>query len=142
MKRAGKNGVKRVNKILITGFTLMLIVLSSISIFSSYGGAKRASNDEPEIEFLMIDSIIDNNYVTTEIHEKFKNPNDYAIDETFTFQIPEKAFISNFSLVIGNDTYFAKIVSKDVGEQKYQDAVVNGSDAGLVEAQGKNVSYP
>ena len=139
MKRAGKNGVKRVNKILITGFALMLIVLSSITTFCSIGSAKRASNDEPEIEFLMIDSIIDNNYATTEIHEKFKNPFNYSIDETFTFQIPEKAFISNFSLVIGNDTYFAKIVSKEVGEQKFQEAVVNGSDAGLVESKGKNV---
>ncbi len=119
---------------------LGLILCSCLAVATTTAAAARVSRgDAPEIEYLMIEAEIDNNYATTEITEKFVNPYDYAIDETFTFEIPEKAFISNFSLTIGNNTYYAEIVPKDVGEQKYQEAVVNGSDAGLVEAKGKNV---
>ena len=79
--------------------SISLITLSGFSSISAHP-ATRANGAEPEIEYLSITAEIDNNYATTEIREKFSNPYDHSIDETFSFQIPEKAFISNFSLTI------------------------------------------
>ncbi len=116
-----------------------LILLSCLVLVNPTAAETRASGDQAKIEYLEITATIDNNYAITEIEEKFVNPYDNAIDETFIFEIPAKAFISNFSLTIDNETYYAQIVPKDVAQQKYQEAVVNGSDAGLVESKGKNV---
>lgn len=116
-----------------------LILLSCLVLVNPTAAETRASGDQAKIEYMEITATIDNNYAITEIEEKFVNPYDNAIDETFIFEIPESAFISNFSLTIDNETYYAEIVPKDVAQQKYQEAVVNGSDAGLVESQGKNV---
>jgi uncharacterized protein YegL len=93
----------------------------------------------PEINYLNINATIDNNYAVTEISEELYNPYEYAIDDTFSFQIPPRAFISNFSLTIDGITYYAEVVSKDVGKQKYEEAKVSGKDAGLVESYGKSV---
>jgi uncharacterized protein YegL/DNA-binding MarR family transcriptional regulator len=124
----------------VPAFIVFILVSSSINIFSLFFNSVVAdSTSEPEIEYLAIDVDIDNNYATTEIHEMFTNPYNYSLDETFKFQIPEKAFISNFSLTLDNETHYAKIVPKEIGEQKYQDAVINGTDAGLVQSVGKNV---
>jgi predicted transcriptional regulator/uncharacterized protein YegL len=110
--------------------------LSAINIFNA--DAARAS-EQSLVEYLAIESVIDNNYAVTEIYEMFINPNNSSIEETFTFQIPEKAFISNFSLATGNEIHYAQIVPKEVGEQQYQQAKINGTDAGLVESKGKNI---
>ncbi len=139
MQQAGLNGVYCLNKCFIAIFSILLILISGISIINAQCINSRASSDTPEIEYLAIDTIIDNNYATTKIQEMFRNPYNYSVDETFTFQIPEKAFISNFSLTIDNTTHYAKIVPYNVGKQKYEEAVISGSDAGLMEAQGKNI---
>jgi uncharacterized protein YegL len=118
---------------------LGLILMSCLMTLNIVGAETKASRGTPDIEFFEIVADINNNYAITEIQEKFVNPYDYAIDETFTFEIPAKAFISNFSLSIDNETYYAEIVSKDVGTEKYEEAKVNGTDAGLVEAQDKNI---
>lgn len=126
------------NRFFMVIFILTFILISSIIVINTQVAAERA-DDSPEIDYLKIETEIDNNYAITEIHEMIRNPYNYSIDETFSFEIPQKAFISNFSLTIGNDTYYAEIVPKDVGQQKYEEAVINGSDAGLVEASDKNI---
>jgi uncharacterized protein YegL/DNA-binding transcriptional ArsR family regulator len=118
---------------------LGLILFSCIFTIDLTGAETRTGRGSAEIEFFEIVAYIDNNYAITEIQEKFVNSNDYAIDETFSFEIPAKAFISNFSLSIDNETYYAEIVPKDIGQEKYEEAVVEGNDAGLVEAQDKNI---
>ena len=129
------------NKYFLALCSIFLILLSSIILMNlqSTASCSRANGNEPEIDYLVIKTQIDNNYATTDIYEKFRNPYNYSVDETFSFEIPEKAFISNFSLTICNKTHYAQIVPKDIGKQKYEGAVVNGTDAGLVEANGKNI---
>ena len=126
-------------KFLISWFVIFLIIVTSISLINPTANAAPDSTDRPEVEFLKINTDIDNNYAITDIQTKFKNPNDYAIDSTFLFRIPDKAFISNFSLSVDNKVYYAQIVPKDVARDKFEEAVLNGTDAGLMESSGKNL---
>ena len=94
--------------------------------------AASTNSSDPEIKFFKIYSEIDNNYAITDIYKKVKNPYDYSIDDTFSVRIPNKAFISNFSLTIDGETIYAQIVPKDLAKQKYNAAVLSGSDAALM----------
>ncbi len=121
-------------------------VLVSIVLLTSTGMLDTGMGDEPYIytdrayiEYLNISAEIDNNYAVTEMEEVVVNPLEYSVSGTFIFEIPEKAFISNFSLTIDGETYYAKIVSSEEGKEEFQDAVLNGTDAGLVESYGSNI---
>jgi uncharacterized protein YegL/DNA-binding MarR family transcriptional regulator len=129
----------KIKGLVLSWISILVIIISSFSMVNLQSASSAETSSTPGIEYLEIDTVIDNNYAVTDIREKFVNPNNYSIDKTFSFMTPEKAFLSNFSLTIDNETHYAQIVPIDVGQQKYQEAVVNGSDAGLVEAKGKNI---
>ena len=114
-----------------------IFVLISIIPFPISG--THESFDEPIINYLHIETKIDNSYSITQVTEEFHNPYDYSIDTTFKFKIPNKAFISNFTITIGNETYYAEITPKNVARQKYEKAVIEGKDAGLLESRDKNL---
>jgi predicted transcriptional regulator/uncharacterized protein YegL len=128
-----------INRAILPAVVVLLILLSCLSAINIFNADAARASEQSQIEYLAIETVIDNNYAVTEIYEMFINPNNSSIEETFTFQIPEKAFISNFSLASGNEIHYAQIVPKDVGEQQYQQAKINGTDAGLVESKGKNI---
>jgi Mg-chelatase subunit ChlD len=128
-------------KVLSIFLIIILISISSLNLVNFNSAAPRAANSSSNlnIEYLRIDVLIDNNWATTNIQEKFKNPYNYSINETFEFEIPTKAFMSNFSLTINNVTHYAKIVPKKVGQQKFNESVKKGMNAGLVEYRDKQI---
>jgi hypothetical protein len=130
-------GEKR-QKVVTAFLTIILIFLSSLIVLNTSGTTLPTRSSRAEVEFLDIDVVIDNNYAATNIQEKFTNPYNYPIDKTFSFQIPSKAFISNFSLTIDNETLYAEIVGNSEAKEKYNEAVVKGSNAGIVESMDKN----
>lgn len=75
-------------------------------------------------------------YAVTEITRVFENPTEEAVDHVFDFLIPMGALISNFSLLVDGTTYYADVLEKDKAEEKYQQAVANGTTAGLVTSYG------
>ena len=73
--RTKKNmGVTR--SLVILGL-VFLILCSAIMVTSTCMGERR-SDTKPEIKYMKINTVIDNNYATTEITEKFKNPYNYS----------------------------------------------------------------
>jgi uncharacterized protein YegL len=138
----GVNNLKRENNdgIKFSGWLFLVLFVLSVVVFGGLAkNVSGGSSDKPEIEYLDYVVIIDNNYAITQIEEMFKNPYDHGIDQTFTFQIPEKAFISNFSMTVDGSIHYAQIVPKDEGAERYSEAAMSGTDAGLVEAKGKNL---
>jgi uncharacterized protein YegL len=119
--------------------TFFILFLGVFSGFTVTHASESSTYDMPDINFLEIDTVISNNYAVTDLHEEFYNPHESAVDETFWFMIPEKAFISNFSLTIDGVTHYAEVVSKEQAKKEYEQAVASGEDAGLVESHGKSV---
>jgi uncharacterized protein YegL len=101
------------------------------------------SNAETEeratIELLEIYGEIDNSYAITQINEVLHNTHDQSIEETFYFQIPDSAFISNFSLTIDGVIHYNEVVPKDEAKERYEEAAISGRNAGLMEARDSSV---
>jgi uncharacterized protein YegL len=93
------------------------------------------SGEYATIEYFEVASVIDSSYAVTQITEVLYNKHDHAVDETFYFQIPNKAFISNFSLTVGGITHYAEVVPKEEAKERYQAAAASGRNAGLLEAR-------
>ena len=63
------------------------------------GGEREESGIE--VSSVDVDVRIDNAYTVAEVRSTIKNTHDEAENGTFHVMIPEKAFISNFSLTLG-----------------------------------------
>jgi uncharacterized protein YegL len=79
---------------------------------------------------------IDSSYAVTEVQVRFGNPTDQNTSETFVLQIPEDAFISNFSLTLKGHTYFAKVMKAQDAALAYANATAHGDNAGLMASEG------
>ena len=71
-------------------------------------------------------------YAVTEVVRILENPTDEPMDHTFVFKIPEGALISNFSIEVEGETYFADVLEKETAQAMYNEAVQSGNTAGLV----------
>ena len=72
-------------------------------------------------------------YAKTEVESYIKNPStDNAKEVSFEMVLPEKAFISNFSIETGNKVYVSRVEKKKEANEIFEKAVSNGQTAGLV----------
>ncbi|MCJ2540516.1 MAG: VIT and VWA domain-containing protein [Candidatus Thermoplasmatota archaeon] len=75
-------------------------------------------------------------YAVTEVVRILENPTEEPMDHTFVFQIPEGALISNFSIEVEGETYYADVLEKETAQAMYNEAVQSGNTAGLVASNG------
>jgi len=71
-------------------------------------------------------------YARTQIMAHFKNPGTEANKAAFSMVIPESAFISNFSMTIGDTEHVALVKEKEDAKNLYKEAVSFGIGAGIV----------
>ncbi|MEW5760934.1 MAG: VIT domain-containing protein [Candidatus Thermoplasmatota archaeon] len=113
----------------------ILLCLSVIFPVLSIGSAYEDS--ETKINYLYANANICNSYGITEIKEEIENQYDKQISTTFSFHIPDIAFISNFSLTVDGRTYYAKVMEREEAEKKYEIALKTGKEAGMLYSRGK-----
>jgi len=128
--------MKRENAWLIS---LSVFAIVSISFIGTVIADETRSNECAEIKVLEITGSIDNSYAVTDVKEELYNPYDHAIEEVFIFQIPESAYISNFSLTFNGTTYYSEVVPKDEARERYDEAARQGKNAGLLESRGSSL---
>ncbi|MFY1111362.1 MAG: VIT domain-containing protein [Methanosarcinaceae archaeon] len=90
-------------------------------------------------EYLKITTDVNNGYAITTVEEKLNNPTDTAINDEFSFLIPEEAFISGFSLIVDGKEYRAKVLPEEEASEKYETAASEGRTAGLLETKEENL---
>lgn len=88
-----------------------------------------------EVDYLNIDVNINDGYAITTVEEKLDNGNNFVITDKFEFLIPEKAFLSGFSISIDGEEYQADILKKAEAQQKFEEAASGGRTAGLLETR-------
>lgn len=88
-----------------------------------------------EVDYLNIDVNINDGYAITTVEEKLDNGNNFTITDKFEFLIPEKAFLSGFSISIDGEEYQADILKKAEAQQKFEEAASGGRTAGLLETR-------
>ena len=92
-----------------------------------------------EIKYHRVDITIKNQVGITHIDEVFVNPNDYEVEGTFIFPLPEGASISDFSMYIDGKEVKGEVLPADEARKIYEDIVRSMKDPALLEYMGRNL---
>ncbi len=115
--------------VLVLGLMLVMPALTS--------GDEVVSN--VEMKYTRVNVDIHNSYAITEVTQKFVNTGEIASEYTFSYSIPERAFVSNLTLTIGENAMYSIAVPKDVAAAAYDYQVSIGATASHMTYRGNSV---
>ncbi|XP_040145643.2 inter-alpha-trypsin inhibitor heavy chain H4 isoform X2 [Ictidomys tridecemlineatus] len=92
-----------------------------------------------QIYSLTVDSKVSSRFAHTVITSRVVNKAEEAQEAIFEMELPKKAFITNFSMIIDGVTYPGNIKEKATAQKQYSEAVARGESAGLVKATGRKM---
>ncbi len=115
-------------------------LLTVLALFFSVGSQaagllKPANSGLPDLQIREhhVDVVIDNGYITTQIDQIFHNPNAQQLEAIYSFPVPEKAAVGEFTYWIDGKPVTAEVVEKQKAKQIYQQEKQAGREAALVE---------
>ena len=73
----------------------------------------------------------------THVDQVFRNPNNWPVEGTYTFPLPEGAAVSSFSLWIDDEPVKGELLSAEQARRKYQEIVSSLRDPALLEYVGR-----
>ncbi|CAI9159610.1 unnamed protein product [Rangifer tarandus platyrhynchus] len=111
----------------------IVLVLLSLAVLQT----TKAHKNDVDIYSLTVDSKVSSRFAHTVITSRVVNRADAMQEATFQVELPKKAFITNFSMVIDGVTYPGSIKEKAAAQERYSAAVARGESAGLVRATGR-----
>ena len=96
----------------------------------------------PTITSLLVQSDIANRFATTHVTSVIQNAGNVDSEASFVVQIPEKAFISNFTMLINDKLFVGQVKEKEVAEKEYEEAKKRKETAGKVSAAPRSTVQP
>jgi uncharacterized protein YegL len=118
-------------------WVVALVVGGLVALMLSNNPAEAA--DVPSVTSMDVAISINNSYAVTRVGQVIANPSATASSATFNFQVPEEAFISNFSLGLDGRTYYGQVVPAQNAKESYDRAVSEGRNAGLLASRGRSL---
>lgn len=88
------------------------------------------------VKYHKVDVKIDNQAAVTEVDQVFVNTNDFQVEGTYMFPLPNNANISDFSMWIDGKEQKAELLDADRARQIYEDYVRRAIDPALLEYVG------
>jgi Ca-activated chloride channel family protein len=85
------------------------------------------------IKYHRVQVTIENQIVTTHVDQVFRNDNDWQVEGTYIFPIPEGASIGEFILWMDNEPVQGKILTREEAREIYEDIVRTMRDPALLE---------
>ncbi|XP_011914867.1 PREDICTED: inter-alpha-trypsin inhibitor heavy chain H4 isoform X9 [Cercocebus atys] len=113
----------------------VLVLLSLLAIHQT----TTAQKNDIDIYSLTVDSRVSSRFAHTVVTSRVVNRASTVQEATFQMELPKKAFITNFSMIIDGVTYPGIIKEKAKAQAQYSAAVAKGKNAGLVKATGRNM---
>ncbi|XP_049718033.1 inter-alpha-trypsin inhibitor heavy chain H4 [Elephas maximus indicus] len=101
--------------------------------------ATTARENDIDIYSLTVDSKVSSRFAHTVVTSRVVNRADTVKEAIFQMELPKKAFITNFSMIIDDVTYPGNIKEKAAAQEQYSRAVARGQSAGLVKATGRKM---
>ncbi|MCH9646864.1 MAG: VIT and VWA domain-containing protein [Deltaproteobacteria bacterium] len=86
-----------------------------------------------EIEEHSVEVTINNGIAVTEVTQVFRNTEDRVAEALYTFPVPHKASVANFSMWINGEEMVGEVVEKERARQIYNSYKRRGQDPGLLE---------
>jgi len=95
-------------------------------------GTEAPPERPPVITQFHVRSDVQFRYAKTVAESYVKNPNAVAGEVAFELVLPDTAFVSNFSMLIDDVEYVAKVDEKEEAQETYDREVAAGNNAGIV----------
>jgi uncharacterized protein YegL len=117
------------------------LLLLLVAAAASAALVKRQDSEEAIVYKLFhVDSLVVSRYAVTSITSVVQNSDPEQSKELeFRMQLPETAFISNFSMSVNGRTYYGVAKEKAEAEQEFEERISAGENAGLVQSRGSEV---
>lgn len=89
-----------------------------------------------EIKAHHVDVVIEDGYATTRVEQVFHNPHQRDLEAIYSFPVPDKAAVAEFTVWIDGQPVNGEVVEKKRARQIYEEEKAAGRDAGLAEQDG------
>ncbi len=130
-------GIKQlIVKMLFYGLMLALMSTGAgIGSASAAGLLSPADNSLPALEIKdhRVKVVIEDGYAVTTVDQVFYNPHTKDLEAIYSFPVPEKAAVSEFTMWIDNKPVHGEVLEKGKARKVYEEQKAAGKDAGLTE---------
>ncbi|RWX52520.1 Vault protein inter-alpha-trypsin domain-containing protein [Candidatus Electrothrix marina] len=86
-----------------------------------------------EIRDHQVKVVIEDGYAITTVEQVFHNPHAQDLEAIYSFPVPEKATVAEFTMWIDNKPVHGEVMEKGKAKKVYEDQKAAGEDAGLTE---------
>jgi len=93
--------------------------------------------EQLSIRYHHVTVTINNQVAVTHVDQVFYNPNDWQIEGTYIFPIPQDAVVSNFTLWIEGTPVKGQVLDAQQARQRYEEIVNSMRDPALLEYVGR-----
>ncbi|XP_029397816.1 inter-alpha-trypsin inhibitor heavy chain H4 [Mus pahari] len=115
-------------------WNIVLLLLPSLLAVLQTATAEKNGID---IYSLTVDSRVSSRFAHTVVTSRVVNRADAGREATFQVELPRKALITNFSMIIDGVTYPGVVKEKAEAQKQYSAAVGRGESAGIVKTTGR-----
>ncbi|MDH5509440.1 MAG: VIT and VWA domain-containing protein [Nitrospinota bacterium] len=133
---------RKLNSFFITSLGVMILFIPMACIYTFTASAAgllspKDGNIPPlSIQDHKVNVIIQDGYAITTIEQTFANPHDRDLEAVYSFPIPERAAVAEFTMWIDGKPVVAEVMKRDTARDVYTKEKEAGRDAGLTEQQG------
>ena len=89
-----------------------------------------------EIREHHVDVVIEDGYATTTVEQVFGNPNNVDLEAVYSFPVPEKAAVGEFTFWIDGQAVSAEVLEKEQAREDYEAEKQAGREAAITEQDG------
>ena len=118
--------------LLLVGALLVPGFATAAGLLTPAGG----SGAKLDIREHHVDVVIEDGYAITTVNQSFFNPHGSDFEAVYSFPVPDKAAVSEFTVWIDGQPISGEVLEKKQARQVYETEKAAGRDAGLMEQDG------
>ncbi len=122
---------------------LLAVLLATINIFAvgtatAAGLLSPADGTTPALDIREhhVNVVLEDGYATTQVDQVFHNPHNKDLEAIYSFPVPEKGAVSQFTMWIDGKAVHGEVLEKKQARQVYEEEKAAGNDVGLTEQDG------
>lgn len=112
---------------------LLLVVFTGTSLAAGLLTPADDSLPELEIKDHQVKVVIEDGYAITTVEQVFHNPHPNDLEAVYSFPVPEKGAVSEFTMWIDSTAVHGEVLEKAKARKVYDEQKAAGNDAGLTE---------
>ncbi len=120
---------------ILTTITLGVALLATAPSAMAAGLMTPVDSSKPALSIKShhVDVTIEDGYATTEVTQTFANPHQTDLEAIYSFPVPEKGSVSEFTIWIDGKPVIGEVLEKEKAKKLYEEEKAAGRDAGLTE---------